>query len=286
MTTKEETKEPAVAVAPDVVIPEKETLEVQKDVLEHVPREEEIERAHGENVDVSAWTPKTELGRKVKSGVLRDIDQVLDSGEPILEAAITDVLLPNMESDLLMIGQSKGKFGGGKRRAFRATQKKTPEGNKPSFGAVVVMGNKDGYVGVGYGKSRDTLPAKEKAVRDAKTNVFRVKRGCGSWQCGCRTPHSLPFEVAGRCGSVRIRLMPAPKGKGLVVEKNCQRILQLAGFRDVWSKTSGQTRQTLNLVKAVVSALRKLSTTKVRPEAIEQLGMKTGRTGTHEVKRE
>jgi hypothetical protein len=78
MTTKEEKKEPATATTPDavvsdIIIPEKESLEVQKDVLEHVPREEEIEREHGEKVDVSAWMPKTDLGRKVKSGVFREV---------------------------------------------------------------------------------------------------------------------------------------------------------------------------------------------------------------------
>lgn len=270
---KEKAAEPA-----DIVIPEKETLEVQKDVLENVPKEEEIEKEIRSDSDVSSWQPKSSLGRRVRSGQIRDIDSVLASGEPIVEPQLVDIVLPGLESDLLMIGQSKGKFGGGKRRAFRATQKKTPEGNKPAFGAVVVVGNRDGYVGVGYGKSRDTLPAKDKALRNAKIRVFRVKRGCGSWQCGCRTPHSLPFEVEGRCGSVRIRLMPAPKGKGLVVEKNCQKILALAGYKDVWSKTFGQTRQTLNLVKALVAALRKLSTTKMRPDAIERLGLKDGRT--------
>ena len=80
---------------------------------------------------------------------------------------IVDILLPNLETDLLLIGQSKGKFGGGQRRVFRQTQKKTREGNKPKFSTIAIAGNKDGYVGIGYGKSKETVPAREKAFRSA-----------------------------------------------------------------------------------------------------------------------
>ena len=109
-----------------------------------------------------------------------------------------------LKNDLLLIGQSKGKFGGGARRIFKQTQKKTPEGNKPSFACAAVVGNEDGYVGVGSGKSKDTVPAREKAIRRAKLNLFKIRRGCGSWECNCKTHHSIPFETEGKCGSVSI----------------------------------------------------------------------------------
>jgi small subunit ribosomal protein S5 len=175
-----------------------------------------------------------------------------------------------------MIGQSKGKFGGGSRRLFKQTQKKTPEGNKPSFSSFAVVGDGDGHVGGGLGKSKDTLPAREKAVRAAKLAVFRIRRGCGSWECGCRTPHSIPFAVEGKCGSVHVRLMPAPKGKGLTIEKECQKVLRLAGIKDVWSKTSGQTRVKQNLVFALLAALRQLSEVKLKHAYVDQLGMIEG----------
>src|SRR3990167_3395174 len=84
------------------------------------------------------WVPKTELGKMVKSGEIKNIDQILDSGKRILESEIIDSLLPNLEYDLIMIGQSKGKFGGGKRSIWKKTQKKTKEGNKPKFATVAV----------------------------------------------------------------------------------------------------------------------------------------------------
>ncbi|MBW3018227.1 hypothetical protein KY325_03650, partial [Candidatus Woesearchaeota archaeon] len=118
------------------------------------------------------WKPKTVLGKKVKAGEVTDIKQILDRGEPIVEPEIVEVLLPNLQSDLLLIGQSKGKFGGGRRRAFRQTQKKTKEGNVISFATLAVVGNNDGYVGLGLGKSKETIPAREKAFRQSKLNMI------------------------------------------------------------------------------------------------------------------
>lgn len=224
-----------------------------------------------------AWSPKTELGKMVKEGKISNIDEILDSGKRIMEKEIVDALLPGLESDLLLVGQSKGKFGGGKRRVFKQTQKKTAEGNKPHFATFAVVGNRNGYVGVGYGKAKETVPAREKAIRKAKLNIIKVVRGCGSWQCGCGNPHSIPFSVQGKCSSVRIELMPAPKGKGLCVERECQKILSLAGINDVWSKTRGQTRKKGNLVNACMSALIKLSQTKLRYEDAAKLAILDGK---------
>jgi small subunit ribosomal protein S5 len=224
-----------------------------------------------------AWTAKTELGRKVKGGEITDIDDVLTRKQPLLEAGIVDDLLPGMESDLLMIGQSKGKFGGGARRVFRQTQKKTKEGNKPHFAAYCVIGNKDGIIGLGYGKAKETVPAREKAVRRAKLNVFRIARGSGSWESTTSEPHSIPFAVTGRSGSVRITLMPAPKGKGLVCEKEVAKILRLAGVKDVWSYSFGQQRNKVNLIKATEDALRKLSTTRMTDKALKATKFQEGR---------
>ncbi len=227
--------------------------------------------------DKEAWTPKTSLGLKVKSGEIKDIDEILDNGIKIMEAEIVDVLLPNLESDLLLIGQSKGKFGGGQRRVFKQTQKKTQEGNKPKFATFAVVGNRDGYIGVGYGKSKETVPAREKAIRNAKIGVIKIRRGCGSWECGCKDAHSIPFKVEGKCGSVRIKLMPAPKGTGLCVETECQKILGLAGVKDVWSKTLGQTKTKINVIHACIMALKNLVGTKLQSRFSEGLGMCEGR---------
>jgi len=255
---------------------EEEKLEVEKDVITELP-EIESETKPEIKIDVEGWIPKTGAGKKVKSGEIKNIDLILDNGIPILEEQIVDVLMPNLQSELLMIGQSKGKFGGGSRRIFKQTQKKTPEGNKPSFACMAVVGNSDGYVGVGYGKSKDTVPAREKAIRNAKLALFKIRRGAGSWEDATSEPHSIPWTVEGKCGSVRMILMPAPKGKGLIVEQECAKILKLAGVENVYSKTFGQTRSKTNVITACIDALRKLNTFKPRPAHIKAVYMIEGR---------
>ncbi len=223
------------------------------------------------------WHPKTAVGKLVKEGRIADMEQLFEQGHKILEAEIVGILLPGIEEDLLLIGQAKGKFGGGQRRIFRQTQKKTKEGNKIHFTTCALVGNRDGYVGVGLGKSKETVPSRDKAKRNARLEVIQIRRGCGSWQCGCREPHSIPSTVEGRCGSSRIKLMPAPKGKGLCVEKECAKILALAGVKDIWSKTFGQTKTKINLINALLDALRRLSQVKCPPENREALGLVEGK---------
>ncbi|MBI2662503.1 30S ribosomal protein S5 [Candidatus Woesearchaeota archaeon] len=231
------------------------------------------------------WKPITDLGRRVKEGIINDIDQIFDNGYTILEPEIANVLISNLEEDLLLIGQAKGKFGGGQRRIFRQTQKKTKEGNKIKFMTCAVVGNRDGYVGVGLGMSKETVPARDKARRDARLNIIRVRRGCGSWATDAREANSVPFAVTGKCGSVKITLMPAPRGKGLCVEKECAKILSLAGIKDVWSKTEGQTGTKLNLIYALVDALKKLSEVKIKPEDVRKLGIVEGKVKVETVEK-
>ena len=224
--------------------------------------------------DKESWKPRTELGRKVKNEIITDIDTIFDNGLTIMEPEIIEALLPNLETDLLLVGQAKGKFGGGKRRVFKQTQKKTQEGNKPKFATIAVVGNGNGFVGIGYGKAKETVPAREKAISNAKLRIIKIRRGCGSWQCGCKEPHTIPFKVEGKCGSVKIILIPAPKGTGLCIEKECGKILKMAGVKDVWSKTYGNTK--MNLLYACFDAVKKLVSTKIRLEDIDNLGIKEG----------
>ncbi len=258
----------AASIAKD----EKEIPEV-----EDAKKPEEVARVTEIPFDVEAWKPKTEVGRMVKAGQVTDLSDVLSRGVKVLEPQVVDILLPRIENDLLLIGQAKGKFGGGQRRVFKQCQKKTREGNKPSFATAAVIGNKNGFVGVGYGKARETVPAREKAIRDAKRNVIMIKRGSGSWEGAGEFPNSIPFKVTGKCGSVTVDLIPAPNGTGLCIESECAKILKLAGVQDVWSRTRGQAKTKLNQIKACFEALKKLSSTKVRAEDVERFNIVTGR---------
>ncbi len=253
--------------------------EDEKDIpeVEDAKKPEEVARVTEIPFDVEAWQPKTEVGKMVKAGHMTDLADLLSRGVKVLEPQVVDILLPRIESDLLLIGQAKGKFGGGQRRVFKQCQKKTREGNKPSFATAAVIGNKNGFVGLGYGKARETVPAREKAIRDAKRNVIMIKRGSGSWEGAGDYPNSIPFKVSGKCGSVTVDLLPAPTGTGLCIEPECAKILKLAGVQDVWSRTRGQAKTKINQIKACFEALKKLSSTKVRAEDEEKFRIVTGK---------
>ncbi len=254
--------------------PKKKIVKTEKKGVREVKVEERDELIN--------WKPTTKIGKKVKNGEITNIDQILDIGEKIYEKEIVEALLPNAETELLLLGQSKGKFGGGQRRAFRQTQKKTKEGNKPKFTTIAVIGDGNGYVGIGFGKSKETVPAREKALRKCKTDIIKIARACGSWQCDCMEPHTVPFEVIGKCGSVTVKLIPAPKGTGLIAEKEIAKILKKAGIVDVWSKARGMTSSRTNLIKACIEALKKTTSTHTLPEHKEKLGLVEGK---YEVKK-
>jgi len=222
-------------------------------------KEEEKQEKQEKKEEKIEWIPKTRLGREVKEGKVKSIEEIFEKNLRILEPEIVDFLLPELQFELINIGQAKGKSGGGRRTPKRQTQKMTAEGKVPSFTCMAVVGNCDGYVGLGCGKAKEVVPAKQKAIRRAKLNIMPVKRGCGSFECTCKEKHSIPFKVEGKCGSARIILIPAPKGTGLVVDSEIKKILRLAGIKDVYSKTFGQTRTKLNLAKATIEALKALA---------------------------
>ena len=253
----EEAVDDEYAEVPEEVLDESDLEELKE--LEKETEEEKSPKRKGELTKedvIEAWDPKTKLGEEVKSGKIKDIDEILDSKRKILEAEIVDSLI-DVKSDLLSIGQSKGKFGGGKRRAWRQTQRKKKEGNVPTFSAMAVIGDEKGHIGIGSGKAMETLPARDKAIRKAKLNIIKVKRTCAGFDCDCSELHTVPFKVTGKAGSVKVTLIPAPQGTGLVVGNELKKILKFAGIKDVYSRTTGRLRTTFNLIKACMNALEK-----------------------------
>jgi small subunit ribosomal protein S5 len=191
---------------------------------------------------MTEWIPKTRLGKLVAEGKIKTMEDALSSGLPIKEPQIIDVLLPDLEEDILEISM---------------VQRVTDSGRRTKFRVTAVVGNRNGYVGIGTGKASQVAPAIQKAIEDAKINIFGVMRGCGSWECGCGTAHSVPFKVSGECGSVKVTLIPGPKGLGIVAADVAKRVIELAGVKDVWTLTSGETRTTLNFALATFDALKK-----------------------------
>ncbi len=235
---------------------EEGTQEVEEEgEAEEIEAEEEIPALPP---SLEGWTPKTSLGRKVVRGEIKSIDEILENGHKILEPEIVDVLLPDLKSEVILIGGRTGKGGGIQRIPIKITAKMTKSGRRFRMSAFVVVGNEDGVVGIGSGKARDARSAILKAVRKAKMNLIKVKRGCGSWECGCGTEHSIPYKTEGKCGSVRVVLYPAPKGVGLVANDEAKKLFRLAGIKDVWMKAFGDTSTRRNLITAVYNALKNL----------------------------
>lgn len=242
---------------PEEVLEEEDLEELKELEKESEEEKPEAPKKRGRyEKPVEIWVPKTKLGKLVKDRQIKNIDEIINKKMKILEPGIIDELL-NVETDLISIGQSKGKFGGGKRRAWRQTQRKKKEGNVPTFSTMAVIGDKNGHVGIGVGKSTETLPARDKATRKAKLNIVKVIRGDGSFDSVGGGNSSIPFTVSGKAGSVRITLMPAAPGTGLVAGDEMKKILRMAGIQDVYSKTDGKLKTAFNLAKATVDALKK-----------------------------
>ncbi|KAF5420942.1 MAG: 30S ribosomal protein S5 [ANME-2 cluster archaeon HR1] len=187
------------------------------------------------------WVPSTRLGHLVSEGEVISMDEVLSSGLPLKEPQIVDTLFSELKEEVLDINM---------------VQRMTDSGRRVKFRATVVVGNEDGFIGMGQGKDVQVGPAIRKAIDSAKINMVSVKRGCGSWECGCGTEHTVPFEVVGKMGSVKVILKPAPRGLGLAAGGTAKIVMQLAGIKDVWTRTEGQTRTTLNFAKATYEALK------------------------------
>jgi small subunit ribosomal protein S5 len=225
------------------------------------------------------WKPRTVLGKKVMTGEITNITKIFVDGIKIAEPAIVDVLLPNLEREIVLIGGSTGKGGGIRRTPFRRTSRMHKSGRRYRISVMTIVGNKNGYVGIGLasgppGKHQEVI---EKSTNQAKLNVIPIRRGCGSWECFCGTNHSIPFAVEGKSGSVRIKLMPAPKGIGLCVSNETKKIMRLAGISDIWCSTRGNTQMRINLVRAVIDALKKLNAYKVKPDFEKKVGMTIGK---------
>ena len=192
--------------------------------------------------NLEQWVPRTRLGKMIQEGRITSIEEIFMSGFQLREPQIVDSLLPDLQEEVINVN---------------LVQKQTDAGEKSRFKAIVAIGNRDGYLGMGFGKAPQVRNAIEKASADARINIVPVRRGCGSWECGCGKPHSIPFKIEGRCGSVRIDVIPGPRGLGLVASEVAKIIMGLAGVKDCWTRSYGSTRTVPSFAYAVFDALKK-----------------------------
>jgi small subunit ribosomal protein S5 len=193
------------------------------------------------------WKPVTRLGQLVQSGEIKTLEDAIHSRYPLKEFQVVDALLPELSEEVLDIN---------------LVQRMTDSGRRVKFRVCVIVGNKEGYLGIGLGKDALVRSGIEKAVREAKLHIINITRGCGSWECNCGEDHSIPFKVVGKAGSVRMTLKPAPKGIGLAAGDIPKRVLEFSGVQDVWAFSKGQTRTTFNQAYATFDALRSTSLVK------------------------
>jgi small subunit ribosomal protein S5 len=209
------------------------------------------------------WDPKTKLGVEVKKGNITTMHDALQSGLPLREPQVVDILLPDLADEVLDVNM---------------VQRMTDSGRRVKFVITVVVGNKDGYVGLGQSKGKEVGSSIRKAIENAKLELIEIRRGCGSWECGCGKAHTVPFAITGKSGSVEITLKPAPQGIGLATGEVAKKILTLAGIKDCWAFTDGQTRTTVNYAKAVFNALKKNTEMRVLPTEVQRIGIISGET--------
>lgn len=209
----------------------------------------------------AVWVPKTKLGEMVYKGEITSIKQLMEANIPVKEVGIIDKLLPGLKEEVVEVGR---------------VQRVTDSGRRMRFRVVAVIGNENGYIGIGEGKGKEVGPAIRKAIEKAKLNVRGIKRGCGSWECRCRMPHTVPMAIKGKSGSVEVTILPAPKGMGLARGEIANKILMLAGIKDAWIKTSGHTRTSINFAHAVYNALVNTNYVKISDQKAGQLNIVFG----------
>lgn len=128
------------------------------------------------------------------------------------------------------------------------TARMTAGGRRFGFRAVVVIGNREGQVGIGVAKGLDVSQAIEKATKKAKKNFISVPIIGGT----------IPYQVEAKSGAAKVLLKPQKKGRGLVAGGTVRIICNLAGIQDISSKLLGRTKNKLNNARATIKALEKL----------------------------
>mmetsp|Transcript_16577 Transcript_16577/g.42960 ORF Transcript_16577/g.42960 Transcript_16577/m.42960 type:complete len:275 (+) Transcript_16577:22-846(+) len=195
----------------------------------------------GRGDDKEEWVPCTKLGRLVKDGKIKSIEQLYLFSLPIKEYQIVDIFLGSKLKDEVM--------------KIMPVQKQTSAGQRTRFKAFVAVGDGDGHVGLGVKAAKEVATAIRGALIAAKTACVPVRRGY--WGNKIGQPHTIPTKLTGKCGSVRVRLVPAPRGTGIVAAPGSKKMLQMAGLQDCYTSSTGHTKTLGNFIKAVFAALSK-----------------------------
>ena len=200
--------------------------------------------------DDDKWKPLTNLGRLVEMGKIRSLEEIYFQSIPIKEYQIVDELIKRSEqyfNKKLTLKEECMKI--------KSVQKQTKAGQRTRFKAVVAVGDGDGHIGVGSKVAKEVQIAMKGAVIAAKLNLIPVRRGYWGGKIGA--PHTFATKITGKCGSVRLRFIPAPRGTGIVGAPPTKKLLSFAGVEDAFSQSKGNTDTMENFVRAIYDALYK-----------------------------
>lgn len=190
----------------------------------------------------------TKLGRLVKEGYIKSLEEIYLFSLAIKEAEIIDHFLGG--------GERQGPDAKGLKDEvvkIMPVQKQTPSGQRTRFKAFVMVGDGNGHIGLGVKCASEVATSIRGAITAAKLNVIPIRRGW--WGTRFGPPHTIPVKVSGKCGSVTVRLIPAPRGTGIVAAPALKKFLAFAGVDDVYTGATGKTRTVGNFVKAGYNAL-------------------------------
>ena len=147
----------------------------------------------------------------------------------------------------------------------KSVVKVTAGGRQRRFSATVVVGDRHGQVGLGMGKANEVPDAIKKAIQDANKNLVKVP---------LTDDRTIAYDVIGNRGAAKVLLKPAPKGTGVIAGGAVRAVLELAGIRDIVSKSLG-ARTKNNMANATLDALKQIKTpehiAKLRGKSVEEI---------------
>jgi len=198
-------------------------------------------KGKGKGKEEKEWVPVTKLGRLVKDGKIPTIEDIYLHSLPIKEYQIIDQFFqPGVLKDEVM--------------KIHPVQKMTSAGQRNRFVCYVLVGDSAGHIGLGAKCAKEVATAIRGGIIAAKMQLIPVRRGY--WGNKLGLPHTVPMKVAGKSGSVRVRLVPAPRGSAVVGSPVAKKMLAFAGVADCFTCSCGHTRSKGNFMKATFEALK------------------------------